>query len=294
LFEAKQDDRVYVVRHTDEGDTSVTFGDGRRGARLPTGRDNVGVRYRKGIGRDGLVRARQLSLLLSRPLGVKAATNPRATEGAEDPQRLDDARLNAPLTVLTLDRAVSLQDYEDFARAFSGIARAHAVWTWEVNARGVFLTVAGTDGAVPSEDGETVLKLARALREFGNPLASVRVRGYRPIAFALAATVSVMPDRDPEQVLAAVKNALATEYAFAQRDFGEPVTLAEVTATMQRVPGVDSVDVTALHRGAPGVEPMIVPETPRSGSSGSEAQLKPAELITLDPASLGDVTLRTQ
>ena len=70
-------------------------------------------------------------MLLTRPLGVKGAINPMDAEGAADREALDDARQNAPLTVLTLDRAVSLKDYEDFARAFSGIAKALATWTWD-------------------------------------------------------------------------------------------------------------------------------------------------------------------
>ena len=75
------------------------------------------------------MKAGQLSMLLTRPLGVKGAINPMDAEGAADREALDDARQNVPLTVLTLDRAVSLKDYEDFSRGFSGIAKALATWT---------------------------------------------------------------------------------------------------------------------------------------------------------------------
>ncbi|MCQ6513323.1 hypothetical protein NPN18_26520, partial [Vibrio parahaemolyticus] len=79
--------------------------------------ENVKVKYRKGIGLGGLVGENKLSQLMTRPLGVKGVTNPLAAEGAQDLERLADARRNAPLAVLTLGRVVSLQDYEDFARA---------------------------------------------------------------------------------------------------------------------------------------------------------------------------------
>ena len=82
-------------------------------------RNNVRAKYRKGIGVEGLVKSGQLSMLLSRPLGVKGVTNPLAAGGAQDPEQLGDARANAPLKVLTLDRVVSLRDYENFARAFA-------------------------------------------------------------------------------------------------------------------------------------------------------------------------------
>ena len=113
-----------LLRHDDDGRTTVQFGDGINGARLPTGQNNVRAEYRKGTGLGGLVEAGQLSQLLSRPLGLKEVVNPEDAEGAEDPESRDDARKNAPTTVLTLDRAVSLQDYEDFARTFAGVAKA--------------------------------------------------------------------------------------------------------------------------------------------------------------------------
>src|SRR5581483_11154218 len=90
---------------------SAANGEGVAGARPPSGQSNIRARYRKGIGIDGLVKAGQLSMLLSRPLGVKGVTNPEASTGAQDPEQLDDARANAPLKVLTLERVVSLSDY---------------------------------------------------------------------------------------------------------------------------------------------------------------------------------------
>ena len=107
-------EHIYVTQRDDEGRTTIRFGDGITGARLPTGQNNIRTEYRKGTGLGGLVQAGQLSQLLSRPLGLKEVINPQDAEGAEDPESRDDARKNAPTTVLTLDRAVSLQDYEDF------------------------------------------------------------------------------------------------------------------------------------------------------------------------------------
>ena len=147
LFGRGPRDRVYTTRAGDDGKVTVLFGDGRTGARLPSGTENVRATYRKGIGKAGNVKAGQLSLLLTRPLGVRAALNPLPAAGGDDPETLDRARRNAPLTVLTLDRIVSLRDYEDFARAFAGIAKALATWTWDGERQGVFVTVAGVDGA---------------------------------------------------------------------------------------------------------------------------------------------------
>ncbi|HJQ30039.1 MAG TPA: hypothetical protein VJ827_11910, partial [Rubrobacter sp.] len=60
LYGRGPEERVYTTRLDEENRTTVQFGDGRSGARLPTGRENVRASYRKGIGTDGLVRAEQL------------------------------------------------------------------------------------------------------------------------------------------------------------------------------------------------------------------------------------------
>src|SRR5207247_2338447 len=112
LFERGPRERIFTTEMADDGAVTVRLGDGIHGARLPSGSENIKAIYRKGIGTDGNVKAAQLNLLMSRPLGVKAVTNPLAAEGGDEPESFANARQNAPLTVLTFDRVVSLQDYE--------------------------------------------------------------------------------------------------------------------------------------------------------------------------------------
>jgi predicted phage baseplate assembly protein len=303
LFGRGPRERVYVTRLADDGTVSVVFGDGASGARLPTGQENVRAVYRKGIGLEGLAKAEQLSLLMTRPLGVKSVLNPRASEGAADPQSLSDARRNAPLTVLTLDRVVSLQDYEDFARGFSGIAKALATWTWNVRSRGVFITVAGPAGAAVADDSATRAHLLGALGSvqkpgepaavtFGNPLVPVQVKSYTPVEFRLKGTVYVAADRVPEKVLTAVRDALKAAFSFEARAFGQPVALSEVESVIHNVPGVVAVDVDALDK-APGhrLRNIVTAAKPASGAAADQAQ--PAELLTLDETSLTDLVVKS-
>jgi predicted phage baseplate assembly protein len=292
LFGAGPRDRIYVVRIADDGKATVLFGDGRNGARLPTGHENVRAIYRKDIGHEGLLKADQLTLLLTRPLGLKSATNPEATEGAADPQVFADARENAPMTVLTLDRVVSLQDYEDFARNFNGVAKALATWTWNVNSRGVFLTLAGLAGAPIAPDSSLRSDLIKSLKEFGNPLLPIEVRTFTPVSFKLGGTVFVDSDRVPEKVEAAVKEALKAAFSFDARSFGQPVALSEVEAVIQNVPGVAFVDLDALYLGNTATREHYLPaKKPNDGAAIGTAFA--AELLTLDQTSLSALKVRT-
>ena len=130
LLDAGPRDRVFVTRRKDDSSVVVQFGDGRRGARPATGQTNVRAVYRKGLGAGGNVAAGLLSQAIDRPGGLRGVSNPASASGGMDPDTADDARQSAPLHLRTLERVVSLQDYEDFARAFAGVARALATWTW--------------------------------------------------------------------------------------------------------------------------------------------------------------------
>ncbi len=173
LYGHGPDERIYVISTDDQGKTTVLFGDGITGTRLPSGQNNVRAKYRKGMGLTGLLWSNQLSQLIAPPLGVKAATNPLAPTGAADRESLAEIRSNAPLITLTLNRIVSLQDYEDFARAFSGIEKASVIPAWIGGHRGVVLTIAGAKGAAVKRDSTLYQALRKAIAKVGDPTVPV-------------------------------------------------------------------------------------------------------------------------
>ena len=294
-------ERIFVTRTGDDGKTTVEFGDGKTGARLPTGRENVTARYRKGIGTAGNLKAEQLSLLMARPLGVKGVINPEAAAGAADQESLSDARSNAPLTVLTLDRIVSLQDYEDFARAFPGVAKALATWTWTGKVRGVFVTVAGPEGAAIPDRSPMLNKLVAAMKDAGDPHVQLRVQTYRESFFKLGAAMKIDPDYEPQKVLAAVEQALRSNFSFDARAFGQAVTASDVMAVIQDVAGVIAVEVTKFYKAGDPTSlvknELLLAAVPQAGAGGvPDSQDNPilaAELLTLSAGPLDELGTMT-
>jgi predicted phage baseplate assembly protein len=280
------DERIYVTRLSDDGKTTVIFGDGKTGARLPTGQENVAAKYRKGIGLGGLVRADQLTQLMTRPLGLKGATNPVASSGAADAERLEEARNNAPLTVLTLGRVVSLQDYEDFARAFSGIEKSLATWTWFGERRGIFLTVAGASGADVPEGSKLHTNLLAAIRAAGDPNVPLKIQTYQPRYFRLSARIAVHPDYLTEKVFAKVEERLRDRFSFKSRAFGQPVSQSEAISVIQDTEGVVATDIKEFYRADQPIAtppPRLEARRPQAGDEDVFA----AELLTLDPHPVG-------
>ena len=289
LFEQPSRAHVYSLRQDNEGRTIVQFGDGVEGARLPSGQDNIRFVYRKFLGSGGNLAAGRLTTLLGRPLGVKAVSNVTVASGGEDAEPLDRARDNAPLTMLTLGRAVSMQDYTDFARSFAGIDKAHATWAGSGASRGIFVTVAGPGGAAVGDNSQTMANLARALRDYGDPLLPLTLRSYTPVLFKVSARIKVADAADADTVLAKVDAALHQHYGFARRNFGQAVSIDEVMAVMHRVTGVTAADVDLLYRADPGATPDLNGRLfAFPAQQQGEGTMAPAELLTLHP---GAVTL---
>jgi predicted phage baseplate assembly protein len=277
------DERVFVTRLDDQGLTQVTFGDGLTGARLPTGKENLVASYRVGLGREGEVDAGVITILKTKPKGVKSVTNPSAAEAAEDPEVLDEARANAPLTVLTLDRLVSVQDYEDYARAYPGVGKAQAVELWTGRERVVHLTIADNDGGAVLEKSTLWEGLSHDIAEVCDPVQRLRLGTFEPLSFGLLAKLEVDADFDRDEVEAAVQAALAAAFCFEARRFGQPVTAAEVVAVIHSVDGVVGVDLDALEVVEPGeaaVEPEVI--LPAKSARWEGGRPKEAELLTID------------
>ena len=243
LYGKEATDRIYVVRIDDDADATVTFGDGKRGARLPTGQENIKATYRAGIGDDGEVSAGSLTLLKTRPFGVKEVTNPLAASGAADPEKLENARTNAPLTVLTLDRIVSLQDFEDFARAFKGLGKAQAINLWDGKSSFVHITIADDEGQAVDESSTTYKYLIEAIDSARDPTAEVRIDSIDALTFDVTATVLYDAGYLPDDVKSEIENLLLESFSFDKREFAQPVTPAEIISVIHQVEGVVAVDL---------------------------------------------------
>ena len=207
-------------------------------------------RYRVGLGVLGNVAAGTLTSLLDRPLGVTGVTNPQRATGGQDPQAIEDARQNVPLVALTLGRAVSLLDYQNYAQAFAGIAKARADWIPTGTGKGIAVTVAGVDGAAVNPGSATYLNLLKSLRDYGDPFVPLGLASYVRSTFVLGIALKIADDADPTVVQPAVEATLRSTFAFANRTFGQAVSIDEIDAVVQAVPGVVALETRTLQRWA--------------------------------------------
>ncbi|MGI0493685.1 putative baseplate assembly protein [Alkalinema pantanalense CENA528] len=286
LYPLDDRDRRYILRTEDDGSTRVIFGDGIKGARLPTGLENVTALYRAGIGTAGNVPAERLSLLKTRPLGIQSVINPLAATGGADRESLAEARTKVPRTVRTLDRIVSLRDFEDFARTFAGIGKAQSVALWNGDAQVVHLTIAGVNGADIPLESSLYLNLIDAIDEARDPIQQVQVDPYEAIRFNLEARLVIDESYDAKAVETQVRSRLLDSFAFNQRRFGQAITASEAIAAIQQVPGIIAVDLDALYRlgSSKALEQQLLAQPARWDFAANRSL--PAQLLLPNPAGL--------
>lgn len=280
-------DQNYITRIDDDGTTTITFGDGEKGARLPSGLENIMARYRSGIGLAGEIAQDSLSLLKTRPLGIREVTNPVSATGAAAREALNEARTSAPLTVRTLDRIVSLQDFEDFSRAFAGIGKAKAEVIPNQSIPIIYITIGAVNGKAVTPDSQLYTNLVQAIAQSRAPeQIDVQIGSYQPLLFNLEAKILIDSRREVKPVLAEIRTALQETFSFENRDFGQSVTISEAIAAIQNITGVIAVDLDALYLSS-------LPKTLESSLSAATAtwdeqqsKILPAQLLLLNPKNI--------
>ena len=273
LIESPPNARDYVVQADEAWRSSVQFGDGSTGVRLPTGKENVRAEYRVGLGIAGNVKAETITQLANRPLGLKEVTNPFPATGGADPENVDQIRANAPLAVMALDRLVSVRDYADFARNYAGIEKAVAKRLLVGAQPTVHVTIAGAGDLPISEESDLFANLLQAYRQLGDPLLSVNIGVRELLLVFLSARVRLQPDYEWESVEPNIRDALYRTFSFARRELGADLYLSQVQSVIQSVEGVAYTDIEVLDTLSQTEFKVVLQQSATSNSHSPQAMV---------------------
>ena len=205
---------------------------------------NVVARYRTGLGLGGDIQTGQLSVLLERPVGLRAVTNPSPADGGADAEPRNNARNNAPTTVRTFGRAVSLADFEWLATSSGFVARAYVTWVWHALQRAVHLTVAGPNGRALSS--AAMDPLYTALTAARDPNHRLFLANLVRVPVVVGARLLRDPAFAADTGLANASAALLDAFSFTTMPFGTAVHASHVMAVLQSARGVAAVALDLL------------------------------------------------
>jgi predicted phage baseplate assembly protein len=299
LVESAPHDQDFTTSLDDAGDTIVVFGDGFNGARPPTGVGNIHARYRRGLGKSGNLPSGGIQQLVDSNPNLLKVTNPMPSSGGDDPASAAAIRTQAPGSLQTFGRAVSVADYAALALRYPGVAKAGATWVVQdpvtlqaVPHPYVQLTV-GTNDRVPFQGTILSNKLRGFLDNHRDPNVPLRVQDFTPVYIEVALQVEI-DARHPHQgtlnqVQAALNPGVTADgapgyFAFEQLKFGQPIFLSALYAVLQSIAGVNEVTITRLRRVGPGLaDALSIPP--------HDILVGPTEIVTIDSAANPDSVL---
>lgn len=240
FYGKKPHERVFIVRQDDEQDSFITFGDGVRGERLPSGVDNIFCTYRFGAGKASPP-AGSVNQIGKPVKGLQSVKNPIAASGGADAQTAEGLRIYAPKSALILGRVVSIQDMEAVALSFPSVRTAQTEWAWDA----LQLQAVAKIWYVGDSD-ETAKKLLTRLKSITDPTTPIQVNRAQPSPVILSIDIDVDPRFVKEKVLAAVRQALLNpkngKLIPEQIGIGKPLYRSKLFADILAVEGATAIN----------------------------------------------------
>ena len=172
--------------------------------------------------------------------GLAAIANPVAPGGGADPDPPDKVRTLAPLSVMTFDRAVSLDDFRVIAATAPGVTRAAAAYAFDAASQRPVVTVWVGD------DEGAVTAAQNAIAAACDPNRLPLVKRATQLTMRLALSYVRDPRYQDTTVLQALQQALidpdAGLFGVNVVGIGEVFYVSRIYAACLAVPGV-----TAIH-----------------------------------------------
>lgn len=245
--------RDFVVEIDDEGAAWIRFGDDRLGRRPESG-TAFRATWRVGNGAAGNAGAEAIAHVVTSE-SIDLVRNPLPAVGGQEPESIASVRRRAPQAFRRQERAVTRDDYAEVTLRHGSLQNAAAAFRWTGSWHTVFITVDRHRGAPLTSDLiEPLTRHVDRYRMAGHDF-TFREPVYVPLELALHVCVKAdwfrsdvkraLLDRLSNRVLRDGRRGLFHPDNFT---FGQSVYLSPIYAEAHKVPGVDSVVITAFKR----------------------------------------------
>jgi len=293
FFGHKPDEEIYIVREDAEDNSWVQFGDGKTGARLPSGIKNVVAKYRTGTGAFGALKEKTKVQAGGKLDGLDKIQMPDVAAGGSLPEDGENAREAAPGKIQSLGRLVSLKDFESETIAMSGVTKVSAAWKLINHIPEVVIIVlmdTGRDAELAAVQ-ETLDGYNKSRGPNRFPVSALK--GLRQHV-AIHATFGYDSTYLEEDVRHAVEKALGTNsgepnaeddqtglFSLRRRGFGQSEYATSIAGIIQQVEGVVWAQVKRFQSLGTIADPKIVPFPGSAEKVEKAIDCKAEELLSL-------------
>lgn len=238
-------DQIYIVRQNDEGESTITFGDGIRGQRLPSGVDNIICNYR--FGAEAAVPPAGSVNQIAKPVkGLQSVKNVLAAYGGADAETEENLRTYAPKSALILGRVVSLADMEALTASFPGVRAVQTEWRWDTNKQ------KATAHIYYIGDASLSASISQKVRAYADPTTPITVEIAQSKPLSVSLNVKVDANYLEKDVLAELRASLLDTktgiFAPENIGIGKPLFRSEIFEAVLKIAGTETVQSILLNR----------------------------------------------
>ena len=280
LSEYGPQDFVYSLSYSGTDYVSVNFGNGVSGA-IPVYGDDIKAQYFVGGGLIGNVDSGTNFRVISVPVssGVLLASivnvtisNDAAGYGGENPESNDSIRANAPSALRVSQRAVSLNDFKNFALTMSGVGKA-AAYASSPTSVVLYIGESTTDTSPDYYPGFNATNTA-VTSKWSDLKSSVQTDFSNKTQ--IGTTLTILPPTyvpadvvveyvaetgySDAQIITAINSEVVYGYGYNYLDFNQNIRPEKLEQSLSAINGVDSVRIVKLFRtGESSARTTLIP-----------------------------------
>lgn len=253
---AEPTSQVFVYRITAEQEAIIEFGDGVTGA-IPNNNATITASYRINGGASTNRAGVGSITLFDSVNGVDSVYNLNQPSGGSDPEDIDTAKKQGPLSLRALDRCITLEDFETVALKVpgGGLRAAKAI---QGNSPIEVTVYVATEGENPIPSGRWYSMLQNGFGMLGSVGRWLNTKKPVPTILKVEPPTVVKPYLEANIYLYnnVIKQSVEYEVDANLQDlilgvsnrFGDGITLSSVIQSIENTQGVDYLDVVAFHR----------------------------------------------
>jgi len=242
LAYSQSTDKHYINSVNSNKIPYIQFGDSVSGA-IPTNGSAITIDYYQTQGATGNVAPQTIktinsTITLPPDVTTITVTNLNEASGGADFESLESLKVKVPLSIRTLKRAVTKEDYEDIAIQASGVI--NAVTTYECGQKAIVYIVP-EGGGIASQ----LLKDAVTLYFQDKILLGVNVdiRSAGEVVLNISANVYALKNYQKSVVKNNVEQALLAKYSWENQNIKGNIRLSDIFQTIETSEGVDYSEI---------------------------------------------------
>jgi len=242
-------DKHYTIEVREDGLAYLVFGDGTFGA-IPGNTLPITGGLARCLGSNGDILANTLTIPKT-PLAIPTQTptissititNPLGSTGGVGYETLTQLKKNIPLSLRTLDRAVTKQDHVDIAEMYNGVSRAYVDFTC---GKDIYVYIYPTLGGYADTGLRDLVKLYMDDRKMVTSFIHIKSAGESHIMLDLEVTNRFRVPAAASQ--SDIISVLTREYSRTNSTINRAVRTSDIIALVDNLEKVDYLKLKGIY-----------------------------------------------